>query len=142
MNQPITPELKVCARTYPASHTCCRRQSSVEHNSSYDQAEEDGREQQQPAPILAWVAQSADEMSSIVVGNDCDGSVTGSPANRYDRYKPPNAVLRSTCCREKDACRKRKRHCRRDRKSTGASSVEISKNDIQLAMSELAVQVG
>src|SRR5437660_5597454 len=56
--------------------TRCSHQASVDCNSSDDQAEDDCREQQQPAPILARLAQSAYEMSAIVIGDNCDDSIT------------------------------------------------------------------
>ena len=41
-------------------------QSSIEHDASTDQSEDDRREQQQRAPILGRMAQNTDEMAAIV----------------------------------------------------------------------------
>src|SRR6266566_818106 len=122
--------------------TRCSHQSSVDCNSSDDQAEDDCREQQQPAPILARLAQSAYEMSAIVIGDNCDDSITSSTADSHDCQKSPEAVVRSTCRPEKHACRKWKGYRRRSGESTGAPFVKKAENGIQLPISELAVQVG
>jgi hypothetical protein len=79
----------------PASlRSCCSRQSSIDRNSSDDQAEDDCREQQQPAPILARLAQSADEMSAIAIGDSCDDSITSNTADSDDCQKSPEAIVR------------------------------------------------
>ena len=121
--------------------TCCSRQSSIDRNSNDDQAEDDCREQQQPAPILARLAQSTDEMSAIVIGDNCDDSITSSTADRHDGQKSPEAVVRSTCRPEKHACRKWKWYRCRDGETTGTPFLEKAKNGIQLSISEPAVQV-
>jgi len=122
--------------------TRCSHQSSVDCNSSDDQAEDDCREQQQPAPILARLAQSAYEMSAIVIGDNCDDSITSSTADSHDCQKSPEAVVRSTCRPEKHACRKWKWYRCRSGESTGSPFVKKAENGIQLPISELAVQVG
>src|SRR5438876_1121549 len=122
--------------------TCCSRQSSIDRNSSDDQAEDDCREQQQPAPILARLAQSAYEMSAIVIGDNCDDSITSSTADGHDCQKSPETIVRSTCRPEKHACRKWKWYRCRGGESTGSPFVKKAENGIQLPISELAVQVG
>src|SRR5438552_4728174 len=122
--------------------TCCSRKSSVDCNSSDDQAEDDCREQQQPAPILARLAQSAYEMSAIVIGDNCDDSITSSTADGHDCQKSPETIVRSTCHPEKHACRKWKWYRCRGGESTGSPFVKKAENGIQLPISELAVQVG
>jgi len=87
------------------------------------------------------MAQNTDEMAAIVIRDDCDECVTRTPANSHHRQKSPGAVVRSPCRREKHACRRWKRYRRRDGKSARAPFVKKNKNDIQLAMSELALQV-
>ncbi len=124
-----------------ASRTSCSRQSSIEHNSSHDQAEDDRREQQQPAPMLGRMAQSTDEMAAIVIRDDCDECVTRTPANSHHRQKSSDAVVRSTCRREKYACGPWKRYCRRDGNSACAPFPKKVENGIQFPMPELAVQV-
>src|SRR5437870_157744 len=125
-----------------ASRTCCSRQSSIDRNSSDDQAEDDCREQQQPALILARLAQSAYEMSAIVIGDNCDDSITSSTADSDDCQKSPETIVRSTCHPEKHACRKWKWYRCRGGESTGSPFVKKAENGIQLPISELAVQVG
>src|SRR5437899_342298 len=122
--------------------TCCSRQSSIDRNSNDDQAEDDCREQQQPAPILARLAQSTDEMSAIVIGDNCDDSITSSTADSDDCQKSPETIVRSTCHPEKHACRKWKWYRCRGGESTGSPFVKKAENGIQLPISELAVQVG
>jgi len=121
--------------------TRCSHQSSVDCNSSDDQAEDDCREQQQPAPILARLAQSAYEMSAIVIGDNCDDSITSSTADGHDCQKSPETIVRSTCRPEKHACRKWKWYRCRGGESTGSPFVKKAENGIQ-PISELAVQVG
>jgi hypothetical protein len=50
----------------PASALVVAGQSSIEHDASTDQSEDDRREQQQRAPILGRMAQNTDEMAAIV----------------------------------------------------------------------------
>lgn len=124
-----------------ASRTCCSRQSSIEHNSSQDQAQNDCCQQQQPSPVLGWMAQNADEMSAIVVGDDSDECVTGTSTNSHHGQKPHGAVVRSARSREKQACGRWKRYRCRDGQSAGTPSCEKLENGIDLPISKLAVQV-
>src|SRR5438552_11967408 len=91
---------------------------------------------------LARLAQSAYEMSAIVIGDNCDDSITSSTADSHDCQKSPEAVVRSKCRPEKHACRKWKWYRCRSGESTGAPFVKKAENGIQLPISELAVQVG
>src|SRR5439155_1514882 len=83
---------------------------------------------QQPAPILARLAQSAYEMSAIVIGDNCDDSITSSTADSHDCQKSPEAVVRSTCRPEKHACRKWKWYRCRSGESTGSPFVKKAEN--------------
>ena len=123
------------------SRTRWSRESFIEHNSSHDQTEDDGCGQEQPTPILGWMAESADEMASIVIGDDCNEGVTCAPANDHYGQKSPDTVVGSTCGREEHACGHRNRYRRGDGKSTGAPFMKEVENGIQLPMPELTVQV-
>jgi len=126
-------------RRYADSSTRWSQQSFIEHNSSPDQAEDDRCGQQQPAPILGWMAQSTDKMAPIVICDDCDAGVTCTSADDHDCQKSPDTVVRGTCGCEKHACGHWNRYCRRDRKSTGAPFLKEIENSIQFPMRELAV---
>src|SRR5947208_1414500 len=128
-------------RAASLSTRCCR-EGCIDRNSRDDQAEDDCHEQQQPAPILARLAQSAYEMSAIVIDDNCDDSITSSTADSHDCQKSPEAVDRSTCRPEKHACRKWKWYRCRSGESTGSPFVKKAENGIQLPISELTVQVG
>src|SRR5438445_4582769 len=81
-------------------------------------------------------------MSAIVIGDNCDDSITSSTADSHDCQKSPETIVRSTCHPEKHACRKWKWHRCRGGESTGSPFVKKAENGIQLPISELAVQVG
>ena len=81
-------------------------------------------------------------MSAIVIGDNCDDSITSSTADSHDGQKSPETIVRSTCHPEKHACRKWKWHRCRGGESTGSPFVKKAENGIQLPISELAVQVG
>jgi hypothetical protein len=62
-------------------------------------------------------------------------------SDSHHRQKSSDAVVRSTCRREKYACGPWKRHRRRDGNSACAPFVKKAENRIQFSISELAVQV-
>ncbi len=131
----------ILRRLYVDSSTRWSCQSFIEHNSSQDQTEDDRGGQQQPAPILGWMAQNTDKMASIVICDDRDEGVTRTSANDHDCQKSPDTVVRRTGRRKEHAGGHRNWYRRGDSKSACAPCLKKVENGIQFPIRELAVQV-
>lgn len=101
-------------------------QSLGNHDSARDYARYDGSKEQQPAPVLIRISDSANEVPSIMFGKDGDKGVAYRPAESNQDEKLLQRVCRSTCGCEQEASGGRERHGRGDGESPGAPPLEES----------------
>lgn len=81
-----------------------------DQNAASDQRNRYQGEPEEPAPVLHWMPEHADEMASVKIGDHSDRRISGGPANGHQWDILAETIVRSSSRGEDQAGRKRKRN--------------------------------
>src|SRR5580704_14614426 len=111
-------------------------QSSTHQHRGCNQRCHHDHDSQDPAVVLSRIAQRADEMSSIVEGNQGNHRVTCRSAHRHHYKELAHRVFQYSCGGKQSACREREGHSRGHCQTPRPPLLEISERLLDPALAE------